>query len=90
MRHRLNNESTWFVFYDHGQVQVNPSSNDALNQLALQGVGLGYGFVSAQGISLKAILARRLGQNPNPTATGQDQDGSLVTNRFWLSASMPI
>jgi hemolysin activation/secretion protein len=89
-RHRFINNSTWFVFYDHGQVMLDPSSTAALNKFALKGYGLGYGHVSAKGINLKAMVARRLGHNPNPTATGQDQDGSLVLNRFWLSASLPF
>jgi hemolysin activation/secretion protein len=88
LRHRFSSQSTLFVFYDHGQVEVNPNSTDALNQFALKGYGLGYGFVSPQGLHLKAMVARRLGSNPNPTANGQDQDGSLVVNRFWLSASL--
>jgi hemolysin activation/secretion protein len=88
LRHRFSQHSTWFAFYDHGQVEVNPHSTDALNPYALKGYGLGYGFVSPQGLHLKAMVARRLGSNPNPTATGQDQDGSLVVNRFWLSASL--
>ena len=88
LRHRFSNHSSWFAFYDHGQVEVNPNSTDALNNYALKGYGLGYGFVNPQGLNLKAMVARRLGSNPNPTATGQDQDGSLVVNRFWLSASL--
>jgi hemolysin activation/secretion protein len=88
VRHRFSNHRSWFAFYDHGQVEVNPNSSDALNNYALKGYGLGYGFVSPQGLNLKAMVARRLGSNPNPTATGQDQDGSLVVNRFWLSASL--
>jgi len=90
LRHKLNNNSTWFVFYDHGQVAVNPSSIDALNTYVYKGYGMGYGHVSDKGINLKALVATRLGQNPNPTSTGQDQDGSLITNRFWFSASLPL
>jgi hypothetical protein len=85
---RLNINNTWFAFYDHGRVVVNPSSSAALNAFELKGYGVGYGFVSASGISLKAMLARRLGRNPNPTSTGQDQDGSLAMNRFWLNANL--
>ncbi len=33
-------------------------------------------------------FARRDGDNPNPTAAGNDQDGSLKKNRFWLTASI--
>ena len=87
-RHRLNINNTWFAFYDHGRVVVNPSSSAALNAFELKGYGVGYGFVSANGISLKAMVARRLGRNPNPTSTGQDQDGSLAMNRFWLNANL--
>jgi hemolysin activation/secretion protein len=90
MRYRLGSNSTLFAFYDQGQVVVDPASTAALNRWGLKGYGLGYGFVSAKGINLKAMVARRLGSNPNPTSTGQDQDGSLVLNRFWLSASVPF
>jgi hypothetical protein len=45
---------------------------------------------SGNGPSLKAAYAHRLGNNPNPTATGSDQDGSLLMNRFWLTASLPF
>jgi hemolysin activation/secretion protein len=86
-RHRLNINNTWFAFYDHGRVLVNPYSSAALNAFELKGYGVGYGFVSANGLNLKAMVARRLGHNPNPTSTGQDQDGSLAMNRFWLNAN---
>jgi hypothetical protein len=36
------------------------------------------------------MVANRLGQNPNPTSAGQDQDGSLIMNRFWLNASLAL
>jgi hemolysin activation/secretion protein len=87
-RHRLNINNTWFAFYDHGRVVVDPYSSAALNAFELKGYGVGYGFVSVNGISLKAMVARRLGHNPNPTSTGQDQDGSLAMNRFWLNANL--
>ena len=29
-----------------------------------------------------------MGGNPNPTAAGNDQDGSLTDNRFWLTANL--
>jgi hypothetical protein len=44
-------------------------------------------WVSTSGLSLKATWARRIGENPNPTLTGKDQDGTLQRNRFWLTAS---
>jgi hemolysin activation/secretion protein len=89
-RYRLNNQSTWFAFHDHGRVVVDPASSSALNTLVLKGRGVGYGYVSQRGIRVKAMWARRIGSNPHPSATLQDQDGSLVLNRFWLSASVPF
>jgi hemolysin activation/secretion protein len=89
-RYQLNNQSTWFAFHDHGRVVVNPASSSGLNTLVLKGRGVGYGHVSQRGIRVKAMWARRIGSNPNPSATLQDQDGSLVLNRFWLSASVPF
>jgi hypothetical protein len=41
-------------------------------------------------VQLKALWARRDGQNPNPTTTGLDQDGSKLNDRFWLTASVPF
>ncbi len=90
LRHQSSGNVTWFAFYDHGQVLVNPSGSDVLNRYALKGHGVGWSHTGAKGLNVKAMVARRLGHNPNPTATGQDQDGSLVLNRFWLSASLPF
>ena len=39
-------------------------------------------------VDLKATVAKRLGQNPNPTAQGLDQDGSYRNPRYWLSAML--
>ena len=43
---------------------------------------------------MQLTYARRLGSNPNPITTavnqGYDQDGTLVLNRFWLSATLPF
>ena len=90
LRHSLSSQSAWFVFYDQGQVVVDPYGTNAFNKIALKGYGLGYSVVSAKGVHVKAMISRRLGRNPNPTATGQDQDGSLVLNRFWLMANVPF
>ena len=42
------------------------------------------------GLSLKATYTHRLGSNPDPTSTGDDQDGSHIDNRVWLQASIPF
>ena len=81
-------------FYDYGHITVN-RHNDftgaaALNDYSLKGAGLSVAWQMPEGLNLKGTWARRIGDNPNPTATGHDQDGSLVKNRFWLTASLPF
>ena len=61
-----------------------------LNDYSLKGAGLALAWQGNSGLNLRATWARRIGDNPNPTATGNDQDGSLVSNRFWLTASLPF
>jgi hypothetical protein len=62
----------------------------AHNSDELKGVGICVAWVASFGLNLKATLARRIGRNPEPTSTGDDQDGSLIKNRLWLQASMPF
>lgn len=81
-------------FCDYGHITVN-RNNDftgaaALNSYSLKGTGLSLAWQMPVGLNLKGTWARRLGDNPNPTATGNDQDGSLIKNRFWLTASLPF
>ena len=97
----LNMEARWrysqalavSAFYDIGCIQINVSNDysgaPTVNDYCLKGGGLAATWTSDKGASLKAIWARRTGVNPNANIeTGQDQDGSLVLNRFWLTASM--
>ncbi len=93
LRTRLLDNFNLTGFYDIGSVTVN-QNNDitgaaALNNFSLKGVGVSLGWTSSFGLSLKATLARRLGSNPNAIA-GNDTDGSLVKNRFWLQATMAL
>jgi hemolysin activation/secretion protein len=64
------------------------SGASALNKYSLAGAGLSLALRLKQGILLKTTWARRIGSNPNPTRTGNDQDGSLTKNRFWLTAGL--
>jgi hemolysin activation/secretion protein len=78
-------------FYDWGRVTVNRNNSftgaPALNAYCLQGAGISVGWVAEVGLNLRATWARRIGENPNPTITGNDQDGSLIRHRFWFTAS---
>ena len=76
-------------FFDWGRVTVN-RNNDfvgaaTVNQITLKGAGISLGW-SGHGANLRGVWAHRIGDNPNPTAAGFDQDGSKVRNRFWITA----
>jgi hemolysin activation/secretion protein len=92
LRSRWGTSSTLTGFYDYGRVVVNPNNNyvgaPSLNKYALKGYGLSYGFLASPAISLKVTLARRIGNNPNPTASGNDQDGTLVKTRVWFNTNV--
>ena len=94
MRYRLPQKFSLTGFYDWGQVTVNKDNNfngaAQINSITLKGSGVSVGWVAQSGASFKATLARRIGDNPNPTATGNDQDGSLDLNRLWWQASLPF
>lgn len=68
-------------FYDHGRV-VNYGG---LKSYSLKGAGIELAWQSKSGFGIKATWARRIGGNPNATSTGNDQDGSYMKDRFWLS-----
>ncbi len=94
LRARLPRNVTLTGFYDWGHVTGN-RDNDyvgaaAVNSYSLKGAGLSVAWLSGFGLSLKASWARRIGDNPNPTLAGNDQDGSLDKNRFWLQAKLPF
>lgn len=86
LRWKLPGGITLAAFHDYGQLR----SNDAAMSYSLQGYGLALGWQTAAGVNLKASWAHRIGTNPNPTAVGNDQDGSRNKNRLWLSASLPF
>ena len=82
------------AFHDNGRVTVN-RNNDYIgaaspNAISLRGSGLAAAWQSGSGPSLKLTWAHRQGSNPSPTASGNDQDGSHVIDRLWLTASLPL
>lgn len=93
LRTRLPYNLSLTGFYDWGRVTVN-ADNDfpgapERNVLILRGAGFILGWQGASGLSIKGTLARRLGDNPNSTASGNDQDGTLIRNRLWLTVNFP-
>ena len=92
LRARLANGLNWAGFYDWGRVLGYPNNNFAgasePNVTVLQGYGMSLTWQTGSGSTLKASWATRVGSNP--TLSGKDQDGTLVRDRFWLSASLPF
>ena len=83
LRWRLPQGVTLSSFYDHGRIR----NDDGSPSYSLKGAGLSAAWQASFGLNLKATWAHRIGDNPNPAANGDDQDGSLNKNRIWLSAS---
>jgi hemolysin activation/secretion protein len=92
LRWRLPQNFVLVGFYDWGHVSVNPDNyaNTNPNSYDLKGAGIALAWQANFGLNLKATWAHRIGDNPNPTASGNDQDGSLHKNRWWLAASLPF
>jgi hemolysin activation/secretion protein len=86
---------TLSTFYDAGHVVMYPSKNlqdvTALNEYSLKGRGISVAWQADDGATLKLILARRVGTNPNANIeTGKDLDGSLIKNRAWIALNVPF
>lgn len=94
LRDKLPLNFTVTEFFDWGAVLVNKSDTFAQaprpNTEQLKGAGLSVGWLAHFGLSLRATVSHRIGSNPDPTATGTDQDGSLIMNRVWVQATMPF
>ena len=98
LRQQLSEQFTIAAFYDWGQITQNKRNLTGdegnplsiLNSFNLCGYGLQLSWRASLPASIHLIWARRLGANPNPTASGADQDGSYKPNRFWLTASIPF
>ncbi len=94
LRHQLESGINMAAFYDWGQVWLahDPSypGGPQNNRNVYKGFGASIGYTFDDGISLKATWARKDGNNPNPTQTGNDQDGTRDRNRYWLQLSLPF
>ncbi len=94
VRAKLPHGFTLTPFYDWGRVRVNADNNFTgaanPNLITLKGAGLSLGWQADFGLTAKLTWAHRQGENPNPTATGNDQDGSHIKNRLWASVMLPF
>lgn len=87
LRWRPNDAVVLTAFHDSGRVR-NYSAGSL--SYSLKGHGLALNWQAPRGVSVKVTWAAREGRNPNPTATGRDQDGSLVRNRVWVGVTLPF
>jgi hemolysin activation/secretion protein len=92
LRYRARPNLVLTGFYDWGSIRQNKDNSTGItpNTYELDGAGISLSWTGPKGLSLEATYAHRLNDNPNPTATGKDQDGSLRKDRLWLSASLPF
>lgn len=82
------------IFHNIGQVIQNVNNFAGMptpNVQTFEGYGASISWKGPKNLSISAIWARRMGNNPNPNlSTGSDQDGTKIINRYWLSASVPF
>lgn len=94
MRWVISQHYTLNAFHDSGAVRVNYNNQypgaTTLNTFRLSGNGLGLSWFGEKGATVRATVARRIGDNPNATSAGKDQDGSLLRNRVWVSLQVPF
>lgn len=94
LRHSLENGFNLAGFYDFGKVWQQHDANfpgaPQKNILTYHGFGASIGYTTPSGMTWKAIWARRRDENPNPTQTGKDQDGTYDRNRYWLQLNVPF
>ncbi len=84
------------AFIDHGQVTQNADNQKAvgggviatLNTYELTGYGASLNWQGPYNTNIKATYAHRMGNNPNPTNTGNDSDGARIIDQFWINGSL--
>lgn len=81
-------------FYDYANVQTYKTTNFTSapqnNTYALQGLGSSIGWSGPMGLQIKAIWAMRTGTLPTLVTQSFNGNGGTSSNRFWLTASLPI
>lgn len=82
------------AFVDAGGIQqfrtpwANAFTSGQPNSYNLAGYGVGATLVQDDKGSLKLMVARRAGSNPNASASGNDSDGQSRATRIWIFANI--
>jgi hemolysin activation/secretion protein len=74
-------------FYDWGKLKPKSSEAAISSAYILKGTGLRLQWQASARCQIEGILAHRIGNNPNPTSTGSDQDGTRDNTRLWVRSS---
>jgi hemolysin activation/secretion protein len=99
LRHQLDSGVTLTGFYDWGQVWLYHSPDfpggpvpggPVNNHNTYRGFGASVAYTNDDGVNFRATWARKQGHNPNPTQSGNDQDGTRDRNRYWLQVTLPF
>ncbi|MCX7241648.1 MAG: ShlB/FhaC/HecB family hemolysin secretion/activation protein [Burkholderiales bacterium] len=90
-RYNLTPDLQFSAFYDQGRIQQSHNADytgaPQVNEGSLSGAGVGLSWARPGSFTLRAVWARRIGDNPFASIkTGADGDGSLTQNRLWFSA----
>jgi hemolysin activation/secretion protein len=98
LRKELPRNFTLSGFYDFGYAKqyVDKLRTDGIpiiigntkNEFDLKGYGLALSWSGPFRSNFSGMWARRIGNNPNPQATGTDSDGSHPGNFYWLQANI--
>ena len=54
----------------------------------LKGYGVGASLMKTDVASLKAVIAKKSGSNPNPTVNDTDSDGTDKSARIWIMGTV--
>ncbi len=68
--------------------KANGQANAENNAYSLKGYGASIAWQGPYRTHVKATYAHRFGHNPNPTNTGNDQDGSKRYDVLWLNGGV--
>lgn len=78
-------------FYDLGHVKQSQENHDLTlgpNNLTYKGIGAQLSWQGPYQSIFSGVIARRIGDNPNPTVAGNDQDGTKRTNVIWVNGAI--
>lgn len=97
LRKRLPQGLELRLFRDYGRVRQSAVAfvgQPTPEVLTYQGLGAALVWQGPRGLTLSAAWAKRIGSNPNPHINPEqkktDQDGTLVRDRVWVTATLPF